>query len=256
MGLFGGGASGPRGTAAVEQNLQHEFNKRSFDIQRRLQEIVQGNVGVGINTSGFPRAVPGDNALLEAFGVSAGEFGAGTDPSGALVQGGLSQLLAGPSAAERVGLLDSDVTNEFFDRTVARPLRRDFDDAVNQAAAFAGSAGLGRSGGLQDILGRLTTDFTDTLAGERSRLQFGNLQRAVDSEEARLGRIPAGVSLASNDALARLRALEGAGLGQFQREGLRGAEEQELFLLGQPFNNPFVLNFLNAGLGQRLGTVS
>lgn len=241
MGLFGGGSS-----RSVDRKIGQAFNSvrgvnvGASDLIQRIQQLVGNQLGQGFDLSAVPYQIPGENVLSDAANL------AGLD----LVAGGLGA--AGRQAsidsltttgAERY--LDPALFEQFFQTNIARPARRDFTNSLDQAANYVAGLGGNRSGGFGRILGDTVTEFDERLQGSRTSLMTDLALRGAASEDARLARVP--YVLQGATIPAGFAAMLGSDL--FGREQLRGAEDFQRFMLGQPFNNPYVTNFLNLATG-------
>lgn len=237
MGLFSSGG----GTSRIRR-LRGDVtaaNKKSFQLIDALQNMILQSIREGgVDTRGFPRQVPPDNPLLQAVDQRGLDVALGTGGLGSALEGAAIDSLTRTGA----DLIDPATFDQFFEQSIARPGFQDFNKALSQASNFVAGIGGARSGGFGTILGDLTDEFSQDLLGERARLQTQLALQAVNSEDQRLNRLPEAVS----GALAPLSFASGLGASQFNREGLRGAEELNNFLLSQPYNNPYITQFLQA----------
>ena len=246
------------------------------DLYSQLSEILSGQMGQGITPYGG-QIVPGASQLQQqGFGLAQGlgplATGAGQFFGDVLGQqaagGGQYQQLAGQGIQDIMQPWDPASATQMWETAFKAPAMQTWQqDVIPSIMERYAGQGAADSGAMGRTLARSGQELTTGLGGQLAQLLYGGQQAHLGRQQTGVGQAM-GMAALPGQIAGQAGQVGGMGtdiLSQMlniggQQRGIAGEQLGEPYMKyqqSQPWANPYLLNFLGAGLGQPpMGTIA
>lgn len=165
------------------------LNKQQRGVNKVLGQLIKSGLTTGASDLGIPMISEEQKTAFADITKNYEAFLKGFETSG--VMDALKALLSGEASFD----VDSEISQEYFEKEVATPLRKDFATYIGDTVNRAYKGFTSRRG---RKVAELYGDLTDTLAGKLSELKYNNMLLKAQLSESAADRQATGLGLAGS----------------------------------------------------------